>query len=383
MGQCAGQGKSGVDQLPPEYFGEFLKLSLTLRAECIHRVGGQELVTTTEYLRTTGLTVPDKFDRRLAWAVASNMGELPVTGAAGTRRGVRSYQEWWALNAPFADLWRFLTKQFKVSNPGHTSTLLHELALSVLCEQKNDWQDPLSRPLDVQMANDAFDHVYRSNCEKVFGYLRKNFQSRLDDPEAIANEAWARMYRTHWHPEASQRFLGRCRISTLICNIARYVALDEIGVLTSARGGEDREEEGDDLGGKDQVSLLEQIRMTDRSTVKRGEDGSEDLDRTLKTISRTQHESPAMQEAEVVAQELEQKLREGLAQLPPKQQLVAHMIWFKGMKAKEVADRLGITEAAVSQHLTKARDSLRQFLRAHGFDVPSDEKKTSTGRRGP
>lgn len=363
-----------MDQLPPGLFGEFLKLSLTLRAECVHRVGGQELVTATEYLRTTGLTVPDKFDRRLAWAVASNMGELPVTGAEGTRRGVRSYQEWWALNAPFADLWRFLTKQFKVSNPGHTSTLLHELALSVLCEQKNEWQDPSSRPLDVQMANDAFDYVYRSSCEKVLGYLRKNFQSRLDDPEAIANEAWARIYRTHWHPEASQRFLGRCRISTLVCNIARYVALDEIGVGTSDKGSEEREEEGDDLGGKDEVALLEQIRMTDSGSVKREEDGAESLDHKYKAALHTQHESPAMQEAEVVAQELEQKLREGLAQLPPKQQLVAHMILIKRMKAKEVADRLDITKAAVSQHLTKARDSLRRFLREHGFEVPSGKK---------
>lgn len=75
---------------PPDLFSEFLKLPLPLRAECIHRVGEQEIVATTEYLQTTDLTVPDRFDRRLAWAVASNMGELlPVASEMGTAKGVR------------------------------------------------------------------------------------------------------------------------------------------------------------------------------------------------------------------------------------------------------------------------------------------------------
>ncbi|NGZ95614.1 MAG: hypothetical protein CV089_05705 [Nitrospira sp. WS110] len=392
-----------MDQPPPELFGEFLKLALPFRAECIHRVGGQELGTTTEYLRTTGLTVPDKFDRRLSWAVASNMGELPVTGSKRTERGVRSYQEWWALNAPFAELWRFLTKQFKVSNPGHTSTLLHELALSVLCEQKNEWQDPSSRPLDVQMANDAFDYVYNTNNKLVVGYVRKNFdERRLDNPEAIANEAWARIYGTHWHPEASKRFLGRCRISTLVCKIAHYVALDEISAPSTDDGCVDREEdEGNDLGRKDEVSLLEQIKLTDSDSVMSGEDGVEDLDDSEDKGKGKRFSSNAIgisitPQNELEAKELEQMVRKCLDQLPPKQRLVAYMIWFEKMKAKDVAERLykktsaasqdlkkGISEAAVSQHLSKARDSLRKCLRGYGYDVPSDEKKASTGRRGP
>lgn len=402
-----------MDQLPPGYFGEFLKLSLTVRAECIYRVGGQELVTTTKSLRTTGLTVPDRFDRRLAWAVASNMGELPVTVAVGTvqgtRRGVRSYQEWWALDAPFTDLWHFLTKQFRRSNSGHTSTLLHELALSVLCERNNDWQDPPSRPLDDRMANEAFDYVYNTNNTLVVGYLQKTFPGgRLDDPAVIVNEAWARVYRTHWDPEASKRFLARCRISTLVCLFARYIALDKLRVRNSGQHNVERnEDEDDDLGRKDEVSLLEQIRLTDSGSLKSEEDGAEDLD-DAGSLDNSEDKSkgrrfsfeaigiPITPQNELEAKELEQMVRKCLDQMPPKQGLVAYMIWFEKMKAKEVAESLykktsassqdvtkGISEAAVSEHLKKARRTLRHFLRAHGFDVPSDEKKASTGRRGP
>ncbi|MBK9949305.1 MAG: sigma-70 family RNA polymerase sigma factor [Nitrospira sp.] len=401
-----------MDQPPPELFGEFLKLPLPLRAECIHRVGEQEFAATTEYLRTTGLTVPDKFDRRLAWAVASNMGELPVTGAAGTaertRQGVRSYQEWWVIDAPFADLWRFLTNPFWRSNPGHTSTLLYELTLSVLCERKDEWQDPPSRPIDERIANETFDYVYSTNNTLVVGYLRKKFpEGRLVDPEAIANEAWAKMYRTHWDPEASKRFLARCRISTLVCLFARYIALDKLRVRSSDQGRvERREDEGDDLGRKDEVSLLEQIGTTDSCSVEREEDGAEDLD-AADSLDNSEGKAksrrfsseaigiPITPQNELEAKELEQMVRKCLDQMPPKQRLVAYMIWFEKMRAKDVAECLykktsavnqdvkkGISEAAVSEHLKKARQTLRRLLREHGVDVPSDEKKASTGRKG-
>lgn len=273
----------------------------------------------------------------------------------------------------------------------------------MLCERKNDWQDPPSRPLDDRMANEAFEYVYNTNNKLVVGYVRKNFdERRLDNPEAIVNEAWARIYRTHWHPEASKRFLGRCRISTLVCKIAHYVALDEISAPSTDDGCVDREgDEGNDLGRKDGVSLLEQIRLTDSDRVMSEEDGVEDLDdsedkgKGKRFLSNTIGISITPQN-ELEAKELEQMVRKCLDQLPPKQRLVAYMIWFEKMKAKEVAECLykrisaasqdlkkGISEAAVSEHLKKARQTLRHCLRAHGFDVPSDEKKASTGRRGP
>lgn len=359
---------------PPELFSDFLALALPARATSIYSVYSQDLAATIEELRVTGVEVPAGFDRRLAWAIACNLGELPVTGelgtAQGTRRGSRSDQKRWTLNDHFADLWRVLTNRFWRSNPGHTSSLLNDLGLSVLCERKDDWQDPPSRPLDVRMANETFDYVYSTNNALVIGYLRKNFSGgRLNDPEATANEAWVRMYRTHWDPEASKRFLGLCRISTKVCLFARYGALTEIGSRSSDHSSGQGEEDGNEDLGQNMCEGLAQLSPQQRL----------EAYRTWCEQIGIKDDGP---ESEVVAKQLEHKVRECLDQMPPKRRLVAYMVWFEKMRAKDVAECLGMSEPAVSEHLKKAREELRDFLREHGFDVPSDEKKSSTGRRG-
>jgi DNA-directed RNA polymerase specialized sigma24 family protein len=45
------------------------------------------------------------------------------------------------------------------------------------------------------------------------------------------------------------------------------------------------------------------------------------------------------------------------------------MVWLKGMPAREAAAKLGISEAAVSQHLKKARELVGQSLSSRGVDL--------------
>jgi DNA-directed RNA polymerase specialized sigma24 family protein len=64
-----------------------------------------------------------------------------------------------------------------------------------------------------------------------------------------------------------------------------------------------------------------------------------------------------------------------LEQLPVKRRIYAKAVWLRGIPARRVAEIFGISEAAVSQHLKKARDSLQNYLRESGFEVAGSEKK--------
>ena len=50
--------------------------------------------------------------------------------------------------------------------------------------------------------------------------------------------------------------------------------------------------------------------------------------------------------------------------------MVAGMVWLRDMRPKDVAEVLGITEAAVSQHLSHARAVVGEYPRERGIDVP-------------
>ncbi|MDP1948254.1 MAG: sigma-70 family RNA polymerase sigma factor [Nitrospirota bacterium] len=279
---------------------------------------------------------------RLAWAVAFNMEGPPdvvVDGIAAPRRGARRYKDHWPFIACFADIWSRLTKSWISSNPGHTSTLLDELGLSVLCEQKSEWQEPLSRLVDVKAADEVFKFVYVRNKAKVVGRVRKVFGERADSPEDIADEAWTDVFRDYWSSEARRRFLGTSQISTMVCQMALYKAIDRIrekGAFVTEGGSVG------DAADEPRGSVLDSLAVFD---------------------DPTEH---------IAGQQLKRRIRECIDhQLPFKQGLVAAMVWLEDKSAKEVAESLLISEPAVSQHLKKARETLRPYLKMHGFDLPS------------
>ncbi|MBX3327840.1 MAG: sigma-70 family RNA polymerase sigma factor [Nitrospira sp.] len=324
-------------------FADLVASPMEIRAAHISNGGGESLRHASTHLRDGGMFVPGGFENRLAWAIAHNLdgGNSPNPAPpAPPSRGIRSYRDKWSLGTRFTHLWDTLTKPVHMSNPdsGSTATLMSELGSSVLCEQNEGWQDPPSRPISFANAQEAFERVYAKNKAKVVGDIRRAFGERADNPEAIADEAWARVFCDYWSVGARRRFLGLCRISTLVCQVAHYVAID---IIRNRAALIMEEGPSDDADGKARSFSLENIGVF--------VDPSE----------------------RIAERQLEQKIRECIERLPPKQRIVVEIVWCREVPAKEAAERLRVSEAAISQHLKKARETLRTYLQRHGFEVPA------------
>ena len=293
-----------------------------------------DLASAISAARDMGAPISEGFScERLAWAIAFNLDGSPAATMEdnASRRSATGYRDHWPLPTQWNQVWLCLTTPLEKSGREHGRTLLTELALSVACEQRDDWQHPATRPLNLAEADRAFEFVYAQNRAKVLGLCRR-LGPRAGNPEAIADEAWSRVFCNYWSTQARRRFLGLSRISTLVCQVARYVAIDatrdEEPVMPSS-GDSDSERR-----------LSEEIGVV--------------LDPT----------------ANLMAAQLYSRVRECMGRLPGKQRIVAEMLWFHQMAGKEVASTLRVTESAISQHLKKARDSIRACLQQQGFAVP-------------
>jgi RNA polymerase sigma-70 factor (family 1) len=67
--------------------------------------------------------------------------------------------------------------------------------------------------------------------------------------------------------------------------------------------------------------------------------------------------------------ELEQLIRQAVAQLPPTQGLLIALTREQGLSHDAVAERLGMAKKTVSNTLTKALNNIRLYLREHGERV--------------
>jgi RNA polymerase sigma factor (sigma-70 family) len=211
-----------------------------------------------------------------------------------------------------------------------------ELALSVACEHRDDWQNPNARPISLQNAARSFEFVYRRDKAVVVGDVFQRFGERAGPPGAIADEAWSRVFCDYWSINAQRRFLGLSQISTFVCQVARYAALDELR-KSERFVSIDQETENGNPTQTDQLLINLEIHWnpTDR----------------------------------LIAKDLLRLIKKCLSELPARQRIVVEMTGLRNIRAKEVAKILRISEAAVSQHLKKAREALCSHLRAYGYDV--------------
>jgi RNA polymerase sigma factor (sigma-70 family) len=273
---------------------------------------------------------------RLAWAVAFNIDGLAVlpTDDAGLSRSGSGYRGHWSLDTEWSIMWSLLIKPLAQGTSEPPATLLSELALSVACEHRADWQNPNSRPVNAEAANRMFEIAHSRNREKVVGFCRR-YANLSGEPEAIANEAWARVFCDYWSANASRRFLGLCRISTLVCQVARFISIDSI---------------------RDKERLIS---------------SDEDLANEKNSrFSKYFDMAPGPLDS-VLGNQLNSKIRECMSRLPAKARIVAEMVWLRDMNAKRVAQTLRVSEPAISQHLKKARDIVGMCLREQGFNLPS------------
>jgi RNA polymerase sigma factor (sigma-70 family) len=276
---------------------------------------------------------------RLAWAVAFNVGGGPgseADTAPALRRSLEGYRDRWPLDTPWAVIWSALIKPLTPANPS-TFTLLGELAWSVACEQRDAWQPPGARPISSADADRAFAFVYASNKRKVTGDVSSKFGDRAGQPDAIADEAWSRVFSDYWSIKARKRFLGLARISTLVCQVARYVAIDALRERRALAPGIETPGDG-------------QCHWSPPS-----------LDTLGIAIDPASH---------AMAEEIQSRIRECMGMLPAKQRIVAEMVWLRDVRAKRVAESLLVSESAVSQLLKKARDHMRECLGRRGLTVP-------------
>src|SRR5262245_41692958 len=159
----------------PLSLGHLAALPIESRVALVQRTGGADIDAAMSRLRTT---LPDVHaavtSDRLAWAVAFN-----VTGASADsdppppHRGKRSYLDCWHANTSWGDVWSSLVapRETEDRGAGGTWTSLLELATSVACEHREDWQPPSARPLNRERAQAAFTSLYDRLRHKVAGYV--------------------------------------------------------------------------------------------------------------------------------------------------------------------------------------------------------------------
>jgi RNA polymerase sigma factor (sigma-70 family) len=273
---------------------------------------------------------------RLAWAVAYNLDELAKAIAKVSVDGRDNWvqQKKWTLDVRWNVVWSWLIQPLATSDSKGPSNLLSELALSVACEQREDWQPPAARPIDKEAANRAFAFVYNT-YESIVIRASLSQVGQGCNPQEIAKDSWSSVFATYWSPRAVRRFAGFARISTLLFSVARHHATDEFRRQRKF------------------VPLDESWGAVEAASSAKG----------FTTVS-----DPAVR---LASDQLFRRAEECLERLPPKRRIYAKMVWMRQMSARDVARVSGISEAAVSEHLTKARPVVGDCLKIHGFHFSS------------
>lgn len=260
----------------------------------------------------------------LAWAVAFNIAPPPTSDSASDRHS--GYLARWSADTPWDELWSVLVAP-RIDRRGASTTLLRELACSVACERRVDWWHPASPRRDERKGDLAFEAIYSRCRGHVVREVTRRFGTRAGEPEAIADDAWSRVYRDYWSTAARRRFAGLSRIVTLVCQVAAYGAID----VLRQRGHETLPLEGGE---------------TDDGTASR-----------IAQWSVTPDPVDRMEAVEVV-----RRVRRCVGRLPARQQVLVELVWFQDVKAVEAARLLEISEPAVSQMLKRARAGVQSCL---------------------
>jgi RNA polymerase sigma factor (sigma-70 family) len=316
--------------------GAVADLALERRFVFVRRAGESDFDATVRRLQREA---PDVFRAltvdRLAWAIAFNVNGAPAGSDSRAHRGKRRYLDYWTPDTPWSQVWAALRGHLPVDAGGGARTMLAELASSVACEHRDDWQNPAARPVDLEQAGLALAAVFERYRTTVAGYVARQFKQRAGNPEDIAMEAWSRVFLMYWSADARRRVLGTSAISSLVCGTAYFVgcdALRRLGVLVS------RDEPDVALAGAGLRPALAGSEWT-----------------------------PPDQAELVAAAELARHVQTCRERLPARQRLVARMIWDHEMRQVDLARRLGVSAPAVSQLLDKARRAMHKCLKEKGL----------------
>lgn len=313
--------------------GAIADLAIDRRSALIRRGGEADLEATVRRLGHEG---PEPYRDitvdRLAWAVAFNVSGGARPPQEKAYRGKRSYLDYWTRDTPWSHVWAVLKAPLPAESDGGPRTGLLELAASVACEHRGDWQNPAARPIDAERARHAFAALYTRHRSKVSGYCSSQFRSRAGNPEDIATEAWSRVFLDYWSADARKRVLGTSAISSLVCGTAYYIGCD----LIRKQGAPAAREDGPRAGTPPQPYAPAEW-------------------------------APPDQTARLAAAEIDRHVKACRERLPARQQLVARLVWDHEIRQVDLARKLGVSAPAISQLLEKARRSMQNCLREKGF----------------
>ena len=179
--------------------------------------------------------------------------------------------------------------------------------------------------------HNAFDELCRRYSSRLMGSIRRLLRDRCDAEDAL-QETFLRVF-THL-----KSFQGRSSVSTWMTRIAVNAALSR---LRKSRGTAISIDEAGEETGLALSSVLQ--------------DGALDAERRL-----------------IYAQQ-EELLAKAIAQLPPSLRSVLELRIRDGYSGKQIAEKMGISEAAVKSRLNRAYLRLRerQYSRAHALPRPA------------
>jgi RNA polymerase sigma factor (sigma-70 family) len=255
---------------------------------------------------------------RLAWALAFNLETIlrpPKDRMKVPRLHARP-------DTPWPVYWAAMNVRLR---EGENTSLLGELARSVACEHRGDWQPP-DTTIRVDRAEAAFSDIYARLERAILAHARTRPMDG-EDPESIASMAWSSMFRTYWQEAAAKRFVALCAIRTmltLICNRLAY----ETQRRHNARS--------------------EKIPIDDPA-----------FDETL--LHPT---TPALPDP--FAEGRRGQLRRCIAALPGRQAVFAQMVWIEGRTQVETARLCGTTAPNVHQTLDRALKNLKSCMAPAG-----------------
>jgi RNA polymerase sigma factor (sigma-70 family) len=259
---------------------------------------------------------------RLAWAIAFNLeaGFAPSNGRKPVLRKHRTPETTWEI------YWSTVTRREQGATAAGTS-LVADLARSVSCEHRSDWQPP-GVHIEAQQANDAF-HAVRTRYERQVDAFARTLSIHEDDPTAIADEAWSLMFVGYWSTSAKRRFVGDSSISTIVCQICRHLAVNTFRRQQST------------------VMSVDDERFDEKLAVVASDPDPVDRLAFKQWQRRIWH---CMEHV-----------------LTPRQRMIGRLVWFKEIRKIDVARKLGTSGANITQILDRATEALRQCL---GPDAP-------------
>ncbi len=246
----------------------------------------------------------------LAWRVALNLIDRT--------KGYRSTKVW-RDDADEEALWRRITQPRTSGLSSEPYSFLSEQLWSLSCERSTVWRRPGTR-VDLARTEEALAHLIDRTGPGLARALRGQHALDAAALETLVQDAWVQVFRSYWAENARSRFLGLCRISSLLVTAAR------------------------------RIQIASRARATD-----------------LEPLPTVEPEAPVDRSRET--ERLWSALLDCIDRLPEKQRDVwCHLM--NGRRESEIASDLGIGRPAISNHKIRARPSLEKCLERRGIELP-------------